>query len=143
VSRVSLATIREVLEDIIEQLSARSRLPLTLELAQRPRNASLRLSSSQLRKIRKSLLFIADSTPIARTEGKQLLVSPNVCIELGYALQNKRSGQILLVREERLIGQFPFDLASHQQLSFKTATELQKTLPTVVETLLSRFKLLS
>ncbi|MDY7012335.1 MAG: hypothetical protein SVX43_01835 [Cyanobacteriota bacterium] len=136
-------TIREVLEETVAQLSARSRLPLALELAQRPQNAPLRLSSSQLRKIRKSLLFIADSTPVARAGEEQLLVSPNVCVELGYALQNKRAGQMLLVRQERLAGQIPFDLANHQQLSFKTATELQKTLPDVVETLLSRFKLLS
>ncbi|MDY6781532.1 MAG: hypothetical protein SW833_03090 [Cyanobacteriota bacterium] len=136
-------TIGEVLEIAVQKLNARSRLPLTLELAQRPKNAPLRLSSSQLRKIRKSLLFIADGTAIARAQEDKLLLSPNVCVELGYALENKRSAQILLVREERLAGQLPFDLVGHQQLSFTTADELQKTLPEVIETLLSRFKLLS
>jgi hypothetical protein len=138
---------REILQEIIEEtvatLSARSRLPLTLEFAQRPSNAPLRLSNSQLRKIRKSLLFIADSTPIAQIGEEQLLLSPNVCVEIGYALHSKRAGQILLVQMEHLAGRSPFDLASHQQLSFKTAAELRKTLPEVLETLLARFKLLS
>lgn len=136
-------TVREVLAESIATLNARSRLPLTLELAQRPSNAPLRLSNSQLRKIRKSLLFIADTTPIAKTESDRLLLSPNVCVEIGCALQNKRAGQLLFVRMEHLTGKIPFDLPNRQQLSFKTATELRETLPELLEALLARFKLLS
>ncbi|GAC1462894.1 MAG: hypothetical protein NVSMB70_09290 [Chamaesiphon sp.] len=137
---------REALNEAIETINQRSRLPLKLEEAQRLIDAPMRLNSTMIRKIRKSLLFIADGTPIARINGKdaqQLIPSPNVCIEMGYALQSKQTEQILLVQMERedLPGKFPFDLPNHQQLLFKTASDLHKTLPQVIETLLQRFNL--
>ena len=135
------------LHEAIEALNQKSRLPLTLEMSLRPSDAPLRLSDTQLRKIRKSLLFIADGTPVAhlQNEAPQLLPSPQVCVEIGYALQSKRPGQILLVTMKRqdLSGQFPFDLPRHQQLQFKTPSELKKTLPSLLEALLGRFKLFS
>lgn len=132
--------IQETLDDAIAQFNPRSRLPLRLEVAQRPTDTPLRLSSAQLRQIRKSLLYIADITPITHTE-KTLIPSPQVCVELGFALQNKRTAQILLLQENRIEGQMPFDLSNTQQLSFTQASELQNTLPDLLETLLSRYKL--
>jgi hypothetical protein len=101
-----------------------------------------------MRKIRKSLLFVADGTPITRVEGKktpQLVPNPNVCVEIGYAIQSKRSEQILLAQMQRpdLAGQFPFDLPTHQCLLFKDGAELKKILPEVIETQLHRFNLFS
>ena len=136
------------LSETIETINQRSRLPLTLEVSLRPTDAPIRLSSSQLRQIRKSLLFVADVTPVATVRGEnksQLLPSPNVCVEIGYALDSKDSGQILLAGMERkdLSGTYPFDLPQHQQLSFLAASELAKTLPSVIETMLQRFNLFS
>ncbi len=140
--------LRSALGEAIEKLNQRSRLFLGLEEIQRPSDSPMRLSDTQLRKIRKSLLFVADGTPVARVEREnqsKLLLSPHVCVEIGYALQSKRSGQILLANMERpdLTGKFPFDLPHHQQLGFKTASELGDTLPPVLETLLQRFNLFS
>ena len=107
----------------------------------------MRLTSTQLRQIRKCMLFVADATPVCSDPGNKntsmLLPSPNVCVEIGYALQSKDSGQILLVKMERsdFSGSFPFDLPNQQQLLFNTAAELRKTLPLMLETLLVRFKL--
>lgn len=139
-------TIKTALEEAISQYNQRSRLWLTLEIAPRPQESPLRLSDSQLRKLRKSLLFIADGTPIISLEQSpksRLIPSPNVCTELGYALQSKGSGEILLIHQERpdLKGNWPFDLPQHQQLTFKTAQELAQTLPSILETLLKRFNL--
>ena len=108
----------------------------------------MRLNSTQMRKIRKSLLFIADGTPVARIEGEKtplVIPSPNVCVEIGYALTAKRTEQILLTKMERsdLLGQFPFDLPNYQQLLFQTPDDLRETLPSVMESLLQRFNLLS
>ena len=142
--RESSELFREVLEEAIAKINKTARIPLSLELPQRPRNAPWRLSSGQLRQIRKSLLFIADGTAIATTmreDKPQLLLSSSVCVELGYALHSKRQGQILLVQMERLKGQFPFDLTHHQQLSCKTAEEVRQTLPPLLEVLLQRFNL--
>jgi hypothetical protein len=139
-------SIRQVLHDTLENLNQRSRLPLQLEEASRPLNAPVRLSDSHLRKIRKSLLYIADGTAIAQIstpETPQLILSSPVCAELGYAMQCKRPGQVLLVRMDRndLKGDFPLDIPNHQQLLFKNQNELEKTLPNFLESLLQRFNL--
>ena len=139
--------LRSVLSDTLNTLNKKSRLTLSLEAAHRPADGPMRLSDTQLRKIRKSLLFVADATPVAQlaTERPQLLPSPNVCVEIGYALQSKRPGQILLASMKRtdLSGQEPFDLPQYQQLQFKNLSELEKTLPDLLEALLGRFNLFS
>lgn len=139
--------LQTALESTIEQLNERSRFSLTLEIAQRGNESPLRLSSSQLRKIRKSLLFIADCTPIASVasqDSPRLLIDPNVCVEIGYALQSKDPGQILSIEQQRpdLEGLLPFDFSQYKQLSYKTAAELDKSLPKLIKALLQRFSLL-
>ncbi|ACK69799.1 conserved hypothetical protein [Gloeothece citriformis PCC 7424] len=136
--------LREVLTETLVTLNKRSRLFLTLEETPRPSETAVRLSDAQLKKIRKSLLFIADGTAIQEVESVFLL-SSNVCVELGYAIGCKRSAQILLTYQERqqLSGQFPFDLSSHQQLPFTTRGQLEKALPELIKTLLQRFNLFS
>lgn len=139
--------LQESLHRSVEQFNQRSRHPLSIEESLQANDETLRLSSSQLKRLRKCLLFVADGTAIAtaKTETRAIAFpSPNVCIELGYALESKQSGQILLVQMERpeLEGQFPFNLPKQQQLLFRSATELNQTLPQMLETLLQRFNLL-
>jgi hypothetical protein len=138
----SSEALRETLSTAIATLNKRSRYPLTLEEALHPKDAPIRLSDAQLRKIRKSLLFIADGTPI-HTVDSSLLISSNVCVEMGYAISTKQTGQILFTYLDRpeLKGQFPFDLPQRQQFKFTSIAELPKTLPSVLETLLQRFNL--
>jgi hypothetical protein len=138
--------LREELQKGLATLNLRSRLPLALVESYRPSNAPLRLNRTIMRKIRKSLLFIADTTPITSIDGKetlQLIPSPNVCIEIGYAIQSKRSEQILLAQMQRpnLDGQFPFDLPTQQILQFQDSKELNKILTAAIKSQLARFKL--
>lgn len=138
--------LREGLLNSLEILNRRSRLPLSLIESYRPKEGSLRLSRTIMRKIHRSLLFVADATPVAKTDTKeiaQLIPSPHVCVEIGYAIQSKRSEQILLTQMLRpdLPGQFPFDLPSSQILQFQDTTELSQILPQTIETQLLRFKL--
>ncbi len=138
--------LRTVLQTAIDGFNQRSRIPIELEETQRPKDFPLRLSDSQLRKLRKSLLVIVDITAISEFKQKAqtiLLPNPTVCVELGYALQCKKAGQILLVNRERpeFDGKFPFDVANHRQLSFTDETELSQTLPNLVEAVLQRFNL--
>lgn len=141
----SSEALRHELQQVVEKLNQRSRIPLHLEESHRLSDGPARLSSSLTRKIRQSLLFIADGTPILGLDGSppQLIPSPKVCVEVGYALQSKRPEQILLVQMQRpdLPGQFPFDLSSNQRLMFKDAAELHKTLPPIIQTQLQRFNL--
>jgi hypothetical protein len=141
----SEATIA-VLNSAIENVNKRSRIPITLEVSQRPQGYPIRLSSTQMRRIRKSLLYIADTTPVASIPKKDksgLLFNPNVCVEIGFAIESKDSSQIFLINMERpeLIGDVPFDLSSYKQLSFKNEAELTKTLPNLLKILLQRFNL--
>lgn len=138
--------LRDELQSLVETLNQKSRLPLSLKESHRLTDGPVRLTSTLMRDIRKSLLFIADGTSIARIEATppQLIPSPKVCVEIGYALQCKRSEQILLTQMERpdLPGQFPFDLPSQNRLLFKDKTQLHKLLPGMVKTQLQRFNLL-
>ncbi|MDJ0532625.1 MAG: hypothetical protein QNJ70_09030 [Xenococcaceae cyanobacterium MO_207.B15] len=140
--------ILPILETTIAQLSSRSRVPLKLEIAYRPQDSPLRISRSQLRNIRKSLLYIADTTPITTVVGENhtsILLSPNTCVEIGYAMESKDNGQILLLRMERsdISGKFPFDVSGYKELSFKNESGLEKTLPGLIATLLQRFAILT
>ncbi|MER3431861.1 MAG: hypothetical protein C4288_00130 [Leptolyngbya sp. ERB_1_1] len=138
--------IRDELESILDSLNRRSRLPLTLRESHRLSEGAIRLNSSLMRSIRQCLLFIGDGTSIAQISDTPplLIPSPKVCVETGYALQSKRSEQILLVQMERseMPGQFPFDLPSQNRLVFKDKAQLRKFLPKAIESQLQRFSLL-
>lgn len=139
--------MQDGLNQTLEILNARSRVPLSLVESLRPRDSPLRLNRMLMQNIRKSLLFIADSTPITSVKGEdhQLIPSPNVCVEIGFAIQTKRTEQILLTQMERsdLSGQLPFDLPRIQTLQYKDSKELNKILPQTIETGLARFNLFS
>ncbi|MGB7250194.1 MAG: hypothetical protein WBC73_14740, partial [Phormidesmis sp.] len=104
--------LREEIEAFIEKFNSKSRLPISLVESHRLSQGPVRINSSLMRQIRRSLLFIADGTPILGIDATppQLIPSPKVCVEMGYALQCKRSEQIILAQMERsdLPGQFPF-----------------------------------
>jgi hypothetical protein len=137
--------LREGIQTFLDKFNRRSRLPLTLEESHRLTDAPVRLDSNLMRKIRKSLLFIADATPILEIDDvpPQLIPSPKVCVEVGYALQAKRTEQILLAQMDRadINGQFPFDLPGRQRLTFRNKTDLQKLLSQTLEEQLQRFNL--
>ncbi len=138
--------IEGILPEIIKTFNKKSRLPLKLVTSPRQKKETTRLSGNQLRQIKKSLLFVADGTAIAQVsmgDSQQLLPSPQVCLEMGFALQSKASEQLLLIKMERsdLQGDYPFDLPSHQQLTCKTPAELEVSLPSVLESLLQKYNL--
>lgn len=139
--------LRDELERTLESINQRSRLPLTLQESHRLSDGPVRLNSSLMRSIRQCLLFVADGTSIAQIPDNPplLIPSPKVCVEVGYALQSKRSEQLLLTQMERsdVPGQFPFDLPSQNRLIFKDKAQLRKLLPKAIETQLQRFNLLS
>jgi hypothetical protein len=138
--------LRDELNSILEKTNRRSRFPLMLEESHRLTDGPARLNSTLMRKIRKSLIFIADGTPIFQLDSTppQPVPSPKVCVEMGYALQCKRTEQILLTQMERpdITGQFPFDLPSGNRLVYRNKTDLHKFLPGAIESQLQRFNLI-
>jgi hypothetical protein len=141
----SSENITNVLTQIIEDFNTESRIPLQLEISQRFSDKPTRLGNISQSMIRKSLLFLADITAIAKIEQEntKLISSPQVCLELGYALSSKKSGEILLLNQQRtnFVGEFPFDLPEHQLLRFKEESELSETLSKLLKSLLRKFNL--
>ncbi|WP_008318751.1 hypothetical protein [Leptolyngbya sp. PCC 6406] len=138
--------LREALEALLAEVNPRSRLTLTLEESHRPGAEPIRRNSPLMRKLRQSLLFIADGTAITQIPGPPPLAipSPQVCVEMGYALQCKRPEQIILAQQTRsdLLGQFPFELPAAQRLIFDGAADLKVQLHTLVLNQLQRYSLL-
>ncbi|MGB3300946.1 MAG: hypothetical protein WBA76_21980 [Phormidesmis sp.] len=137
--------LREELEGFIKKFNNKSRLPVSLVESHRLSQGAVRINSSLMRQIRRSLLFIADATPILSIDGNppQLVPSPKVCVEMGYALQSKRPEQIVLAQMERadLPGQFPFDTPTRNRLGFEKRAELKQELPPILQERLQRFNL--
>lgn len=138
--------LRDELRHAIEQINKKARIAITLEESNRLSDGPLRLQSTLMRKLRKCLLFVADATPILRLEDDSPLLfpSPDVCVEVGYALQCKRAEQMLIGQMTRsdLPGQFPFDVATGQRFQFRDGAELRKALRSRLEEPLKRFNLL-
>lgn len=139
--------LRDEVQAILAKLNPKSRLPITLKESHRLTEGPTRMDSSLMRSIRQSLLFIADTTAIVASpiHPAQIIPSPTVCVEVGYALQCKRSEQILLTQLERseLPGQFPFDVPHQNRLVYENKTQLHKLLPPLIQTQLQRYSLFS
>jgi len=137
--------LREALDAFISKFNNKSRLPLSLIESNRLSQGAVKINSSLMRQIRRSLIFIADGTPIYSIDGTppQLVPSPKVCVEMGYALQSKRPEQIILAQMERsdMPGQFPFDTPTRNRLSFEKKSDLTKALPQLLQERLQRFSL--
>ncbi len=131
-----------VIRQFLEQLNKQIRTPLSLEETAIADSTQPRLSDSRLRKIRRSLMFIADGTPVS-VVGDKLILNPNTCIELGYAIATKQKNQILLIHQQRpeLTGKYPFELSAHQQLGYQKVDQLEEMLPKIMGTLLRQLKI--
>ena len=115
------------LGQILGDLNRRSRLPLTLKLAPRPLEM---ITPAHLRQIRKSLVWIADLT-----------ADPLVSLELGYAIAQKRPGQILTIQTSET--PLPYRLPNAQTLIIPPGADPIALLTPWLETTLARFNLLS
>jgi hypothetical protein len=137
--------IFEALELAIAEINKKARIRLNLEQAHRLTDEPIKLKSTQMARLKRCMLFVGDVTPVATTHSDppQLLLSPQVCVEVGYALQAKRLEQILLIqiqdREEDAT--FPFDLPIYQRMVAKDVKSLVKQLPNAIATHLQRFNL--
>jgi hypothetical protein len=70
------------------------------------------LANTILDKIRATSIFVADVTPVGKTEGGKLVMNPNVAIELGYALTSIGNQGLLMVLNDYYGDResLPFDL---------------------------------
>lgn len=80
------------------------------------------ISATILEKIQRCSLFVADLTPIARTDGGKWVPNPNVMIELGWAMHSPGSEFIIpvlnLARGCTVEG-LPFDIRGRRVVTYK------------------------
>ncbi len=137
--------IRDTIEETLTSLNQKSRIKISLEQSHRPADQPTKLKSALMTRLKRSLLFIGDVSPIAQIDSKppQLLLSPQVCVDVGYALQAKSLDQILLIQIQNVDDQsvFPFDLAVYQRLVVKDRNALAQQLPDAIARHLERFNL--
>lgn len=111
--------IRKVLEDALKQLKVEDELDeperdgLHLDHDRKGVPGSPDLALAILEKIRNSAVFIADVTPIGKTDKDKPLINSNVAIELGYALPFVKNEGLLMVLNEAYGDRksLPFDLS--------------------------------
>ncbi len=111
--------IREVLEDALKQLNVEDELDepnrddLHLDHDRKGVPGSPDLAQVILEKVRNSAVFIADVTPIGKTDEGKSLINSNVAIELGYALFFVGDEGLLMVLNEAYGNRksLPFDLS--------------------------------
>lgn len=110
--------IRKVLEDALGQLKTEDELEeperneLHLDHDRKGVPGSPDLAQAILEKIESSSVFIADVTPVGKTEKDKALINSNVAIELGYALSFVQDSGLLMVLNEAYgeRNSLPFDL---------------------------------
>jgi hypothetical protein len=140
--------LREELKLILASVNQRSRVQIGLKESHRMSDGAVKLSGTQMRSIRQSLIYIADGTTLVELPGSdapQPIPSPKVCVEVGYAIQAKRVEQILVAQMERpaMAGHFPFELPTQNRLVFKHKAQLTKVLKPAIEAQLQRFNLIA
>ena len=132
--------VEQYLDPIISELNSTGfiREKLFIEIAMRPDDGANPIDQNIPKKIKASRYFIADITPILTWENekktrKVFYPNPNICVEVGYAVEALHPSQILLLAFDRTEpmfshGNFPFDIAQRPRILFSSKTDLRKKL---------------
>ncbi|MEN9214624.1 MAG: hypothetical protein Q6K12_05270 [Gloeomargarita sp. DG_1_6_bins_138] len=141
--------IGRALAQAVQQMRDSYRLgqKIRIERPQRLPDGTVRLDTDVRRLIRQSLLVIADTTIITGVQGKGF-PSPNVCLEVGYALVAKKPYQIKLVAwptpDPALANAiFPFSISDELRIRPQNEAELVQAFTRELTEVCKRFRLIS
>ncbi|SHF84647.1 hypothetical protein SAMN05444273_1185 [Litoreibacter ascidiaceicola] len=118
--------IRSALDEAVKQAGEE----LGLEPAERPEldhdtkntPGMADITSTILKKINESAVFVADLTPIGETNGGKALPNPNVMIELGWALKSLGPDRIIAVMNIHngyTPDDLPFDIRHRRAMTYE------------------------
>jgi len=137
-----------VLDQTIAQLRDTYALGKTIRLVrpQRLPDGTTRLDTDVRRLIRQALVVVADTTLLTSVQGKGY-PSPNVCLEVGYALVAKKPYQVKLVAwpppDPHLRDAiFPFSISDELRLLPQDEADLAQQLTAALTDVFKRFRLL-
>ena len=116
--KISRHFVRAALEKAIGQLNeqadieARPDEQMELDHDRKDIPGSPDLAVTIFEKIKASKVFVADVTPVAKTENDKRIINPNVAIEIGYALASLGDKQVLFIMNESFGTRedLPFDI---------------------------------
>jgi len=132
--------IRDALSTAIEQVGA----DLGLDEADRPEldhdtrgeRGMVPIADTIRRKIKQSHVFVADLTPLLRTERGKALQNPNVLIELGWAMISLGEGKIIPVVNSAggwTDIDLPFDIRHQRALFYELSEDANKKKKSLVK----------
>jgi hypothetical protein len=152
--------IRGVLSKLVESIN-RSRSPVypiqfeesnaihsspQTSLPSSAKNLIPPIDAALIRKIKHALIVVADVTPITVLPDPipYFIPSPQVCVEVGYALQSRKPEEIILIQMERdnMNGRFPFEIENTSFILSKDTKQLQTQLSTQITKHLQRSRLI-
>ncbi|NJK62841.1 MAG: hypothetical protein HC921_09315 [Synechococcaceae cyanobacterium SM2_3_1] len=146
---VSTQAMTKVLQQLVDALNRKQNPVVPLQLEQSLEGGAGRtpIDAALIRKIKHALFVVADVTPIATLQETLpfSLPSPQVCVEVGYALQCKRPEDILLIQmyREGYDGPFPFEIAEGSYLLVKDTKQLQNQITQHITRQLQKAKVIS
>jgi hypothetical protein len=107
------SSLEAALKELNQELTLEESERLELDHDRKGVAGSPDLTTTILKKIEESKVFVADVTPVGKSaDGTRALLNPNVAIELGYALATVRDSGLLMVLNKSYGDRdsLPFDL---------------------------------
>ncbi|MEN9225537.1 MAG: hypothetical protein Q6L60_01935 [Thermostichus sp. HHBFW_bins_43] len=142
----SSATLQRTLEAVVETINRKHKPAVPLQLQGSPLSEAetVLIDAALIRKLKHALLVVADVTPVQVNGHGRPLPSPQVCLELGYALQSKRPEQLLLVQMPRdgVEGSFPFEVEGSSVLKIADPRRLSDQLGAEITRQLQRTRVI-
>lgn len=87
------------------------------------------ISHTILEQVSKAAVFVADVTPIVRTEAEKSIPNPNVMLELGFALKALGSNRIIAILNTGAgdrVEDLPFDIRHRRILTYSLSKDMTK-----------------
>jgi hypothetical protein len=143
----SSTTLQRTLQAVVETINRKHKPPVPLQLQGSPlsKAETVIIDAALIRKLKHALLVVADVTPVQVNGYGRPLPSPQVCLELGYALQSKRPEQLLLVQMPRdgVEGSFPFEVEGSSLLKIADPRRLSDQLGSEIARQLERTRVIA
>ena len=145
--------IQKVLEWQAYLLGRKLKCNITVEMDTDDTPGMQPISDIVIKKISKCHLFVCDVTPVTSinredfSKGRKLMPNSNVMYELGVAMSYLQPYQIIAIAHETtgtwIIIELPFDISHRKIIKFKTPTDLEKDLSSVLESSLRYYQSLA
>ena len=140
----------ELLKEIVNEINSNyiTIEPIEIEKASGHGEGAVKIDSNLIKKIKKSVIFFADVTPVLifdEDSKNKAYPNPNVCIEVGYALNSKTADRVVLFKYEREDYKdvnFPFDIDKNRRIMGSDKAKLKTDIKNELTEILSNYRII-